>query len=209
MEQDNKINNILIEILKDLNQLINYYKDNFSIKIVGNVINKINCIINENKKNLQTQRNDMSSLFDKLNKSFDKLEINNINKQELKCIDGKYIGQVVNGIREGKGTWYGFNGDRYEGEWKNDKKEGCGIFYFLNGDIYKGEWKNGFSEGYGILYSSLGWKVQRYFRYNIKDSLLFFIYKLILFLFNLYSTILRNKMTLLLIIILIIGILIK
>ena len=73
MEQDNKINNILLEIIKDLNQLINYYKDNFSIKIVGNVINKINCIINENKKNLQTQRNDMSSLFDKLNKSFDKL----------------------------------------------------------------------------------------------------------------------------------------
>ena len=109
MEQDNKINNILLEILKDLNQLINYYKDNFSIKIVGNVINKINCFFNENKKNLQTQRNDMSSLFDKLNKSFDKLnksfdklEINNINKQELKCIDGKYIGQVVNGIREGK-----------------------------------------------------------------------------------------------------------
>ena len=50
MEQDNKINNILLEILKDLNQLINYYKDNFSIKIVGNVINKINCFFNENKK---------------------------------------------------------------------------------------------------------------------------------------------------------------
>ena len=59
--------------------LINYYKDNFSIKIVGNVINKVNCIINENKKNLQTQRNDMSSLFDKLNKlnkRFDELKVN-------------------------------------------------------------------------------------------------------------------------------------
>ena len=159
MEQDNKINNILLEILKDLNQLINYYKDNFSIKIVGNVINKINCIINENKKNLQTQRNDMSSLFDKLNKSFDKLEINNINKQELKCIDGKYIGQVVNGIREGKGAWYGFNGDRYEGEWKNDKKEGKGIYYWNNGNKYAGDWKNGLREGEGIMYYNGGKRV--------------------------------------------------
>ena len=140
---------------------MNYYKDDFSIKIVGNVINKINCIINAN---LQTQRNDISSLFDKLNKlnksfdkleinkTFDKLEINNINKQELKCIDGKYIGQVVNGIREGKGTWYGFNGDRYEGEWKNDKKEGKGIYYHNNGDRYEGDYRNGEKEGKGIYY---------------------------------------------------------
>ena len=43
-------NNLLIEIINDLNQLINYYRDNLSIKILGNVINKINYIINENKK---------------------------------------------------------------------------------------------------------------------------------------------------------------
>ena len=133
MEQDNKINNILLEILKDLNQLINYYKDNFSIKIVGNVINKINYIINENKKNLQLLRNDISSLYNQINKRFDKLEINNINKQELKFNDGKYIGEVVNGLAEGKGTWYGNNGDRYEGEWRNDKKEGKGIYYCKDG----------------------------------------------------------------------------
>ena len=35
-------NNILLEIINDLNQLMNYYKDNLSIKILGNVINKIN-----------------------------------------------------------------------------------------------------------------------------------------------------------------------
>ena len=87
--------------------------------------------------------------------------------------------------------------------------DGYGIFYFLNGDRYEGKWKNGFSEGYGILYSSLGWKVQRYFRYNLKDKFLFFLYKIILLLHNLYSSLLRNKITLLLIIILIIGILIK
>ena len=45
-------NNILLEIVKDLNQLINYSKDNKIIKILGNVINKMNYIINENKKNM-------------------------------------------------------------------------------------------------------------------------------------------------------------
>ena len=38
-----------------------------------------------------------------MNKRFDKLEINNLNNQELKFSDGKYIGQVVNGLAEGKG----------------------------------------------------------------------------------------------------------
>ena len=91
---------------------MNYYKDNLSINILGNVINKINYIINENKKNLQLLRNDISSMCNQTNKRFDKLEINNINKKEIKCIDGKYIGEVVNGLAEGKGTCYGFNGNR-------------------------------------------------------------------------------------------------
>ena len=153
-------NNLLIEIINDLNQLMNYYKDNLSIKILGNVINKINYIINENKKNLQLLRNDISSLCNQINKRFDKLEINNINKQEIKFDDGKYIGQVVNGLAEGKGTWYGtkepFIGDRYEGEWRNDKKEGKGIYYWNDGDRYEGDFRNGNFEGKGIYYFSNG-----------------------------------------------------
>ena len=104
---------IMNKIINDLNQLMNYYRDNLSIKILSNVINKINYIINENKKNLQLLRNDISKLSQKI----DNLNINNINKQEIKYSDGsKYIGQVVNGLPEGKGTWYGDDGDRYEGE---------------------------------------------------------------------------------------------
>ena len=149
-------NNLLIEIINDLNQLMNYYKDNLSINILGNVINKINYIINENKKNLQLLRNEISSLCNQINKRFDKLEINNINKQELKINNGKYIGQVVNGLAEGKGTWYGDNGNRYEGEWRNGKAEGKGILYYNNepwkGERYEGEWRNGKKEGKGIYY---------------------------------------------------------
>ena len=149
-------NNLLIEIINDLNQLMNYYKDNLIINILGNVINKINYIINENK-NLELLRNDISSMCNQINKRFDKLEINNINKQEIKYNDGsKYIGQVVNGLTEGKGTWYEINGDRYEGEFKNGKAEGKGIYYFKNGDIYEGDFTNTNREGKGIYYYKNG-----------------------------------------------------
>ena len=149
-------NNLLIEIINDLNQLMNYYRDNLSIKILGNVINKINYIINENKKNLELLRNDISSMCNQINKRFDKLEINNINKQEKKFKDGKYIGQVVNGLAEGKGTWYCDDGDRYEGEWRNAKKEGKGIYYYNNGDRYEGDYRNDKKEGKGIFYFNNG-----------------------------------------------------
>ena len=92
---------------------------------------------------------------------------------------------------------------------ENGKKKGIGIYYFSNGDKLEGEWKNDFSEGYGIFYSILGLKVKRHFKFDIKDKTLFYIYKAILFLNYLYSSFLRNKITLLFIIILIIGILTK
>ena len=80
------------------------------------------------------------------------LIINNINnQQELKGIKNghnwRYVGQVVNGLREGKGICYWENGDRYEGDYRNDNKEGKGIYYFDNGDRYEGDFRNGKKEG--------------------------------------------------------------
>ena len=71
------ISNILLELIKDINQVINNSTNNVNIKILGNVINKINYIINDNKKNVELLRNDISSLLNQMNKRFDKLEINN------------------------------------------------------------------------------------------------------------------------------------
>ena len=108
MEQDifnlnNKLysnnNNILLEIVNDLRHLMNYSKDNLIIKTLGDIINKMNYIINENKKNLESIRNGINEL----NKKFDNLNINTKNKQELKQTNGIYIGEVVNGLAEGKG----------------------------------------------------------------------------------------------------------
>ena len=47
------------------------------------------------------------------------------NNQEIKYDNGdRYVGQVLNGLKEGKGIMYYNNGDRLEGNFKNDKVEG-------------------------------------------------------------------------------------
>ena len=69
-----------------------------------------------------------------------------MNKQELIRGDGKYIGQVVNGKREGFGIMLFNNGEHYEGLWKNDKEEGTGCFISMNKYKYQGYWKNGFMD---------------------------------------------------------------
>ena len=112
-------NNILLEIIKDLQKIINDSKDNKIIKRLGDIIIKMNNIINENKKNTELIRKDISILYDKLSKQLNDLKINNKNYQEIKYNNdrgrNRYIGEVLNGVPEGKGTMYWNNGDRYEG----------------------------------------------------------------------------------------------
>ena len=141
-------NDILLEIVNDLQQLLNNSKDDLIMKTLGNAINKINHIISENKKYDELIRNDISLLQEKL----DNLEINNKNKQELKFADGRYVGQVLKGLPEGKGMFYYPNGDRYEGDWKSGKREGKGIYYYKSGSRYEGDWRNDKKEGKGIFY---------------------------------------------------------
>ena len=164
-------NNLLLEIVKDLHQIMNYSKDNLIIKILGNVINKMNYIINENKKNIDMIRKDISSLL----KKFDELKINNtINNQELQHENGKYIGPVINGLAEGRGIWYGtkepFVGDRYEGEFRNNKKEGKGIYWWHDGDRYEGDLRNGKKEGKGIEYYNNGDRYEGEFKNSKKEG---------------------------------------
>ena len=63
--------------------------------------------------------------------------------------DGTYIGELVNGKREGKNcTMIYTNGDEYVGDWKNDKKEGVyGKMTYANGDVYEGGWLNNLRSG--------------------------------------------------------------
>ena len=54
-------NNILIEIIKELQQIINNPNDNLIINKLSNIIIQMNNIINENKKNTQLIINHIQS----------------------------------------------------------------------------------------------------------------------------------------------------
>ena len=152
--------NILPEIIGDLIKIRDDTKDDLIIKRLGDIINKISDIINENKKNAELIRNDISKLNKEINKNFDELKNNNKKQQKLECENGQYIGEVVDGVREGRGTYYltkgPYKGDKYEGEWKNDKRDGKGILIFPNGDRYEGDFKEDKQEGKGIYYYKNG-----------------------------------------------------
>ena len=130
-------------------------KDPLNYKAITNIITKINLIINENRKYFE-------STIKEINKQFNKIEELTINSniklyKEIKSDIGLYFGQVVDGLAEGKGTYYYNNGDRFEGKWKKNKREGRGIFYYNNGDRYEGDFKNDIREGKGIIYKNNGY----------------------------------------------------
>ena len=134
----------------------------------------MNNIINENKKNLELIKNDILSL---INKWFDEINFND--KKELKLDDGsKYIGQARNGVPEGKGIRYVYNGNIYKGDFKNGKMEGKGIYYWTNGDRYEGEFINNKKEGKGIEfeYYNDGASNKNFFSPTPRIFPVFFIY---------------------------------
>ena len=130
----------LLQIIKQLSLLMEESKEKSTIKILDDIIDSLNNITNENKTNLDLMKKNINELC---NKS-DQLNINN---KEIKENKGEYIGQIINGLKNGKGIYYFGNGDRYEGEWKNDRYEGKGIYYFKDGRKYEGDWKNDKKEG--------------------------------------------------------------
>ncbi len=75
--------------------------------------------------------------------------------QEMMYPDGKYVGEIVNGNRHGKGVMYYSIADdwkrrKYDGEWKNNWCHGKGVMYYSNGYEYDGEWKDNRYHGNGV-----------------------------------------------------------
>ena len=165
-------NNILLGIIYELQQISNSSHENLTIKRISDVIIKMNFIINENRKNMGLIMNQFSLLQNQIQQLSQKIDFNSFNtntpkystqitnninnQQELIAVNGRYVGQVVNGLPEGKGIGYWnsepFKGDRYEGDFRNGKKEGKGIYYYHNGDRYEGDFRNDNMEGKGIRY---------------------------------------------------------
>jgi len=105
----------------------------------------------------------------------------------------RYDGEIIDGMRNGFGTYYYKNGERfegnwyknqkhgrgtffdksgevYEGMWNNNKKEGVGTYYYNNGERYYGEWKNDKKQGRGIINYGDGQKFIGQFKNNKKNG---------------------------------------
>lgn len=70
--------------------------------------------------------------------------------QRLDIGNGYYLGQVINGKKEGIGAYFFNNGGKFEGEFKNNTINGSGIYFWTNGRYFAGTWVNGKRTGYGI-----------------------------------------------------------
>ena len=68
-----------------------------------------------------------------------------------------YIGEMINGLKHGKGKLYYRNGIiKYDGDFAKDKFEGNGKLISKNGDYYIGQFVNGLRQGKGKLYDKNG-----------------------------------------------------
>ncbi|MBX4264479.1 Ig-like domain-containing protein [Clostridium estertheticum] len=70
--------------------------------------------------------------------------------QELNFKTGTYVGDFVDGKRQGKGKFTWENGDIYDGEWLNDNMSGEGTFSYESKDTYFGNYKDNVKNGQGI-----------------------------------------------------------
>jgi hypothetical protein len=57
--------------------------------------------------------------------------------------DGKYVGEIENGVPNGQGTTTWSDGEKYVGEYKDGERNGQGKETYYNGDYYEGKWKDG------------------------------------------------------------------
>ena len=73
-----------------------------------------------------------------------------LNLVHIKYNSSEYIGQVLNGLRNGTGRLIYKSGRRYEGQWDSDQRHGQGKEIYANGDSYVGNFAHGKADGKGI-----------------------------------------------------------
>ena len=204
------LSNILIKkddfnkILKDLEISINKYKSKINIikEIFGKMINILDLYFKINKEiisNYNTNKRNYNNLLNiynlKNNNEILIKDLNNIIKNDNfndifnYSFDNfynengeKYIGELKNGLKDGKGILYYNKNDKakrkkYEGYFKNDKREGKGILFWINGEKYEGESKNGKREGNGIMYYPNGDRYQGEYKNDKKEGKGIYYYK--------------------------------
>ena len=150
-----EILNKMINMLDIYFNLNDYYLNNYNLSQRNYyILLNLECFKNNNEKMI----NDLKKIIntDKITDIFE-YSYNNFYNENGE----KYIGDIKNNLKEGKGIIYYDKDDnrkrlKYEGEFKQDKQEGKGIMYWTDGGKYEGEWKNGLIEGKGISYFKNG-----------------------------------------------------
>jgi len=73
---------------------------------------------------------------------------------------GKYVGEFMDGEKYGHGSYTFPDGEKYVGGFKNGTQNGQGTYTWTNGNKYKGEWKDGRENGQGTYTKTSGHKYE-------------------------------------------------
>ena len=96
-----------------------------------------------------------SNKIDKIIEIYNKINVKNY---EITYSNGdKYIGEMKDNLRNGKGKMLFNNNDErrlYEGHWKNDLFDGEGKLIWKTGNYYDGDWKKGIKDGKGKFHKT-------------------------------------------------------
>jgi len=84
--------------------------------------------------------------------------------------EGTYEGDLVNGVRDGRGNFFFLNKDVFEGEYANDRANGWGRKTFANGTDYTGYFKDDECDGEGVLESAVGDRYEGAFKNDEFDG---------------------------------------
>ena len=87
------------------------------------------------------------TFYTKASENLKKAKTTSLHESILSEIDfdadgSKYVGDIVDGKRYGKGTHTWASGARYVGEWKDNMMHGKGTYTWPNGNKYVGEFEN-------------------------------------------------------------------
>jgi hypothetical protein len=114
-----------------------------------------------------------------LNKNNDSLRgLNNTNNPQIiqqyvkdfRYQNASYTGDLLDGMRHGKGVQIWDDGAKYDGEWKFDQANGYGTFYYVDGDIYQGQWENDKANGEGTYFNIDGATYQGEWKDDLQDG---------------------------------------
>ena len=160
------VNEMILEKLEDKEKIKKYTKSKKIVSIILFLVAVI--LIGNTKTAIETNTNNNTNKEKvEINsdiKSIDKDKVDSSVSKTIKENNGEYIGERINGKKQGKGKFVWNDGtiyegdfeeddingkgkliynnkETYEGDFINSSREGKGIFTFKNGDKYEGEWK--------------------------------------------------------------------